>query len=87
MHGMIPVFVSCKNGAFTSEELYKLNTVAQRFGGPYAKKVLVATALNTACDAPDHLRQRAKDMNICLVENLQELDGKQLEKKVRSFWK
>lgn len=87
MHGMTPVFVSCKNGAFTSEELYKLNAVAQKFGGKYAKKVLVATALDTACDAPDYLRQRAKDMNILLVENVQEMNEIQLDKTVRSFWK
>lgn len=87
MHGMIPVFVSCKNGAFTSEELYKLNTVAQKFGGKYVKKVLVATALDSTCDAPEYLRQRAKDMNILLVENIQEMNEKQLEKVVRSFWK
>ena len=45
MHGMVPVFVSCKNGYVDKDELYKLNAVATRFGGKYAKKVLVATSL------------------------------------------
>lgn len=40
MRGVIPVFVSCKNGAVDSNELYKLNTVADRFGSIYAKKSL-----------------------------------------------
>ena len=33
MRGVVPVFVSCKNGAVKMDELYKLDTVAQRFGG------------------------------------------------------
>lgn len=40
MRGVIPVFVSCKNGAVDSNELYKLNTVADRFGSIYDKKSL-----------------------------------------------
>ena len=45
LRGVIPTFISCKNGKVTAEELYKLNTVAHRFGGQYSKKVLVATAI------------------------------------------
>lgn len=41
--GVIPVFISCKNGSVNSDELYKLNTVAERFGGKYARKILVMT--------------------------------------------
>ena len=70
MHGVVPIFISCKNGVVTSEELYKLNTVAERFGGKYAKKVLVATALDTKGDADEYFRQRAKDMGIKIIENV-----------------
>ncbi len=86
MHGIVPVFVSCKNGFVDAEELYKLNTVAERFGGTYAKKVVVATALPTFGSAPEYFRQRAKDMDIRLVEGLQEMSKAELEKTVRSFW-
>ena len=72
MHGMIPVFISCKNGVVEAEELYKLNTVAERFGGKYAKKVLVATALDSLGETGKYIRQRASDMNIRVVENLSE---------------
>lgn len=48
MRGLVPVFISCKNGTFDDDELYKLNTVARRFGGPYAKRVLVASASGSA---------------------------------------
>ncbi len=81
MHGLVPVFVSCKNGKIDMDELYKLDTVAARFGGKYAKKVLVATSLEGqrakkvpdassvgGKDFADHFRQRAVDMGIKLIE-------------------
>lgn len=86
MHGVVPVFISCKNGMVTAEELYKLNTVAERFGGQYAKKVLVANALDSMGEAGNYLRQRAEDMNIRLLEKIQDLDDSELERKIRSFW-
>ena len=39
----IPVFISCKNGHVDQHALYELETVANRFGGKYAKKILVVT--------------------------------------------
>lgn len=86
MHDIVPVFVSCKNGVVTSDELYKLNSVAERFGGQYSKKVLVATSIAAMGEAGNYLRQRAKDMNIRLVENVQELDDVQLARKLKSLW-
>ncbi len=85
MHGIVPVFVSCKNGAVTSEELYKLSTVAERFGGKGAKKVLVATALKELGSAGEYLRQRAEDMGIYLIEDVQEMTQRELEKKLANI--
>ncbi len=87
MHGMIPMFVSCKNGIVSAEELYKLNTVAKRFGGEYAKKVLVATSLSALGDAGEYLRQRAKDMDIRIVEDVQNLDDDGLERVLGNLWR
>ncbi len=42
LKGYIPTFISCKNGNVDQMSLYELDTVASRFGGKYAKKVLVA---------------------------------------------
>ena len=81
-----PVFISCKNGIVTSDELYKLDAVADRFGGKYAKKVLVATSIGSLGEAGKYLSQRAKDMNIRLVENIQDLDDAELARKIKSFW-
>ena len=68
MRGVTPIFISCKNGKIGEEELYKLNTVANRFGGKYAKKVLIATKLERETpNAKKSYMQRAKDMNIQVV--------------------
>lgn len=80
MRGIWPIFVSCKNGAFDANELYKLNTVANRFGGKYAKKVLIATALESLAENANYIRQRAADMEIILIEDIQDKDEKGLLK-------
>ena len=94
MHGMVPVFISCKNGYIERDELYKLNTVATRFGGKYAKKVLIATALDNS-DSSNYIRQRATDMNIRLVESvsrkgetkrLSELNDDEINSLIRTLW-
>lgn len=64
--GLIPVFISCKNGSVDSAELYKLNTVAERFGGKYAKKILIMTSYNLR---PTFIR-RARKMNIKIIRNV-----------------
>lgn len=63
INGNIPTFISCKSGKMATKEtlhaLYELETVAERFGGKYAKKVLVtANALSQAN------LERAEDMEI-----------------------
>ena len=94
MHDMVPVFVSCKNGWMDSDELYKLQSVAEKFGGKYAKKVLVATALDSS-ERSDYIRQRAEDMSIRLVEGFRKggqyrrftnMNDEDMNRVVRSFW-
>ncbi len=75
IHGLIPVFISCKNGDFSSEELYKLDTVAKHFGGKYAKRVLVSSKINewrnstkdSLKDKAEDLIERAKNMGIIIL--------------------
>ena len=91
MHGMVPVFVSCKNGQIDMDELYKLNTVATRFGGKYSKKVLIATALDENSNFAVRLRARAKEMQIKVFplsgkERIQDMDDAELQRAIRSFW-
>jgi hypothetical protein len=59
LRGVIPTFISCKNGSVNQMALYELKTVADKFGGKYAKKVIAAPqGLN------DTHSLRAKEMNI-----------------------
>ena len=87
MHGMVPVFVSCKNGFVESDELYKLNIVAERFGGKYARKVLVASAISVENDHRESLKQRMADMNIRLIGKEDIMDDERLKNKLKTLWK
>ena len=69
--GLRPLFISCKNGQIPEEELYKLHTVATRFGGPNVRKMLIVSDPHNISGS---LEQRAKDMGIHLVPNAAELD-------------
>lgn len=72
--GMTPLFISCKNGSIGEEELYKLNTVASRFGGPQTRKMLIAADLDQKDEFSDLAYiQRAQDMGIYLVTDAAKL--------------
>lgn len=84
MAGMIPVFVSCKNGDVETDELYKLNTVAKKFGVGYAKSALAATAFFDPEDraysgdaASANLKGRADDMNVRVIGAVNRMSGKE----------
>ena len=85
MRGVIPVFVSCKNGGIKVDELYKLNTVAQRFGGRYARKVLVASKLDATTLSNQYLLKRAEDMGIRVVKRAGAMTDAALIKEVCKF--
>lgn len=86
MRGIVPVFISCKNGNVDENELYKLNTVASRFGGPYAKKVLVVTsAANQSKNGYEYLCQRAEDMKIQILENVHIFTDDEFERKISNL--
>jgi hypothetical protein len=59
LKGVIPTFISCKNGSVNQMALYELQAGADKFGGKYAKKVIAAPqGLN------DTHSLRAKEMGI-----------------------
>lgn len=86
MHNTVPIFISCKNGNVTAEELYKLNTVANRFGDKYAKKVLVATSISRRSEKDKYLRARIEDMGIRLIEIKKTTDDKEFASKLNNLW-
>ena len=84
LHGTTPLFVSCKNGDVDESELYKLHTVATRFGGENARKMLIVSNLEkknpTSARA---LRQRTVDMGIYLVTNAAKLSSERWQEVFR----
>lgn len=63
LKGNVPTFISCKSGKMGPQQalhaLYELDTVTRRFGGKYAKKVLV-----TANGLMGAYQKRAEEMGI-----------------------
>lgn len=76
MRGAIPLFISCKNGDIEEEELYKLHTVAHKIGGPFAKKILVATDYEPKRETTKlSFERRAADMGIVFEPDAARLDA------------
>ena len=84
MKGSVPVFISCKNGSFDVDELYKLSAVAARFGSLRAKRVLVATGIGGGVRA-EHIKSRAESLGVRLIQNAHELKDKELDRILSSL--
>ncbi len=79
MHNLSPVFISCKNGYVDTDELYKLSVVADRFGGPYAKKCIVLSR-----HKPDQsFMGRAKELKIRVVYDAHSLSPLALSEQIQ----
>lgn len=82
--GLVPYFISCKNGRFNSEEMYKLYTVGERFGTGYSKKIIVAASLTQSLgDAKNVMLQRAKDMDIIIIEDVHKKTDQEIAEELR----
>lgn len=84
--GMMPVFISCKNGIVPEDELYKLHTVADRFGGKFARKLLTATYVGKSRGGNEYLRTRAADMNITMIENIHQMTDREITDAIRAVF-
>ncbi len=87
MRDAVPIFISCKNGAFTVDELYKFRTVADRFGYGYAIMILVMTDPERLGYSGDYIMTRAVDMGIRVISSVHDMDetefAKELSMKIR----
>ncbi len=77
MYGAIPVFVSCKNTEPTKEYMYEINTMASHFGGKYAVPALVSSR-----PAMEPVRERAREMNLILIDDVQSLTLKEFRSEI-----
>lgn len=82
--GMVPVFVSCKNGGVDENELYKLSSVAGKFGIKYAKKVLVATDLQKNYSSLQRFYARASQMGVQVIDGVHKMTFEELTRKLAS---
>ncbi len=82
MHGLTPVFISCKNGHVAEAEMYKLAAVAHRFGGTTVRKMLVVTDLPAEKRAAAH--DRAASLGITLIDNAEDLSSDEWRQKLFS---
>lgn len=85
MRGAVPIFISCKNGHVDVNELYKLATVARKFGEEYSKKVLVATALYAMRENAEYIRNRAAAMGITVIEDIQRMSDERLMEEIKTL--
>lgn len=82
--GLVPYFISCKNGEFTSEELYKVNSVEEQFGKGYSVKIIVATDIDFALSgAKNVILQRAADMGIRVISGVHEMSDEEFGSALR----
>lgn len=85
VRGMIPVFISCKNGNVDENELYKLSSVAAHFGAGYAKKVLVATDLQKNYASLARFRDRARQMDIVILDGVHKMTEQEFMRRIASL--
>ena len=84
MRSAVPTFISCKSGRADSKALHELETVTSRFGGKYAKKVLVmAPPCDTSTSGSSFFKQRAKDMHIWVLDDVYSMNDAQLIRKLQ----
>lgn len=83
MKGMCPCFISCKNGDFDSIELNRFYASAERYGGEYAKKILIYSTPGKQIDPG--CRDRAAYLGIRLVP-ADFLDSPSFEQTVLSWY-
>jgi hypothetical protein len=69
MRDTVPIFISCKNGNLDVDELYKLSTVADRFGSALARRVLIAPDLDEMGAKGTAIAARAADMDIRIIDS------------------
>lgn len=85
MKGVIPYFISCKNGRFTSDEMYKLFAVCQRFSKGFGKMFIITTDYDNSNDSYslEYLQQRADDMDITIIKDVHKMSDEEFAKTLK----
>ncbi len=84
MRNVVPTFISCKIGKADSLALHELETITTRFGGGYARKALVmAQSVNGSSGGQSFFKQRAKDMQIWVIDNVASMSDEELMRRLK----
>ena len=86
MKGLMPVFISCKNGMVKMDELYKLSVVAEKFGGKYVRKALAVTELEKMGENEAYIKARCDAMDIRIFENIDKLSEEKFTNELKKLW-
>lgn len=84
IRGSTPVFVSCKNGNFSSDELYKFHTVSEQFGGKEKISILIAPNFRTFDKRSQNLIERAELYKIDLITEFGDNTDKEMSELLRA---
>jgi len=82
MKGIIPVYISCKNGKVTKETLNELETVSRRIRGIYSESILVAPILNEESISHEYLKNRAGDMGIKVITDVSQISKEKYKNRI-----
>lgn len=85
VRGMIPVFISCKNGSTDENELYKLSAVAEHFGAKFARKALIATDLQKNYTSLARFNDRAREMGITVIDGVHKMTAGEFSRQIGSL--
>ena len=83
MRGTLPVFVSCKNGEVHKDALYELETVADKFGGGFSKKIIVTTYISSHPESRKYILQRARDMQIDIIYDVNNMNREEFKNAIK----
>ena len=86
MKGLVPVFISCKNGRVSKDELYKFSVVAEKFGGKYVRKVLAVSDLNKAGEEEAYIRARCDAMDIRIFDDINKITEEKFLSELEKIW-
>ncbi len=70
MRDTTPVFISCKNGRVSSDELYKFHTVSRQFGGNEHISLLIAPHFSDSDERAANIRDRAQLYRIPILTKI-----------------
>jgi len=81
MHENLPILASCKNTEPSNEFLYEIMTMSRHYGVYFSKPMLFSSRVATSS-----VRQRAKEMDIILIDGIARMDFQRFTQRIRKHF-